>query len=325
MVSLKSIGQTSIQLVIKNIGTHKIDKVDAFDLSQKEFRESKYKDTLKFEFSKKTIDCYNIRYHENGKLYRQQIWLDTGKIKIEAHIDSTTLVIDSVFNSPIYYEHHKFSRDYASLYKKNDTTAISQMLLGLYLKNIDNPYSFVFANTYIQLNQNSKESLSKLKMLTNKQGDRFNWFILYPSVIERLNYIISAVSININDYTFLDQQNKSLKLKQLTKKYYILDFWFLACAPCIRDHKDIFKSQKILASKNAELISISTDSDIIEWKKYLSKHNYKWPNYLESKPNKLTEQLSINIFPTYIVLGNSGKIINTQNSFSDVLKWLDKE
>lgn len=325
ILSLKSYGQTNIQVVIQNVGNHKIDKVDAFDLSQKEFFEVPYNDTINFAFSKKHNDCYNIRYHENGKMFRQQIWLDSGQIKIEAHIDSSALVIDSVFNSPTYYHHLNFERNYSQLYKKNDTTSMTKMLLELYSNNIDNPYSFVFADTYIRLNQNSKTNLSKLKLLTDKQGDKFNWFLLYPSVVERLNNILTVSSININDYTFINGQNKSVKIPALTKKYYILDFWFLGCAPCLRDHKEIFKEQKKLSAKNAAVISISTDSDIAKWQKYLSKNKYNWSNYLESKSKKITEKLSISSFPTYIVIDKSGNIISLQDSFSDVLNWLDKK
>lgn len=324
-LSLQSFGQTNIQIVIKNDGNHKIDKVDVSDLSQKEVFKIPYNDTLNFVFNKQNIDCYNIRYHENGKMYRQQIWLNSGQIKIEAHLDSSELQIDSVYNSPIYYEHLNFRRNYPILYKKNDTTAINKMLLELYSKNIDNPYSLLFANTYIQLNENSKTNLSKLKSLTDKQGERFNWFLIYPSVVERLNNILTVNSININDYTFIDRQNKNVKFTALTKKYYILDFWFLDCPPCLQDHKEIKKEIKNLDYKNAELISISIDRDIVRWNTYLSKNKYNWQNYLESKTKKITENLSISGYPTYIIIDKLGNILSTQNSFFNVLKWLDKE
>lgn len=324
-LSLQTLGQTNVEIVIKNDGNHKFDKVVVFDLSQKEVIEIPYNDTLNFVFNKRNIDCYNIHYYENGKMFSQQVWLDTGQIKIEAHLDSSKLQIDSVFNSPIYYEHMNYRRNYSILLKKNDTTTLNKMLLEFYSKNIDNPYSLVFADSYILLNQNSKTNLSKLKLLTDKQGDRFNWFFLYAPVVERLNNILTVSSININDYSFIARQNKTVKFTALTKKYYILDFWFLGCAPCLRDHKEIKKELKTLDYKNAELISISKDSDIIKWKNYLSRNKYNWQNYLESGTKKITEELSISGFPTYIVIDNLGNIISTQNSFSDVLKWLDKE
>lgn len=323
--SLQSLGQTNIQIVIKNIGNHKIDKVDVFDLSQKEIFKVEYKDTLNFNFKKQTIDCYNIRYHENDKMYRQQIWLNPGQIRIEAHIDTSKLLIDSVFNSTIYYQHLNFSQNYSLLYKRNDKTTLNKMLLDLYSINIENPYSLVIANSYIQLNQNSKADLSKLKILTDKQGNLFNWFLLYPSVVERLNKILTTNSINISDYYFIDRQSKNVQLSNLNKKYYIFDFWFLGCAPCIRDHREIFKELKTLDYKNAELISISTDTDTKKWDSYLNKNGYNWQNYLESKTKSITTLLSISSFPTYLIIDKFGNILSTQASFSDVLLWMDKK
>ncbi len=71
VINFQAVGQTNIQVVIKNLGHHKIDKVDAFDLSQVEYHEYVYQDTLNLSFKKANIDCYNIRYFENGKMYRQ--------------------------------------------------------------------------------------------------------------------------------------------------------------------------------------------------------------------------------------------------------------
>ena len=103
-VCLQSFGQTNIQIIITNDGNHKIDKVDVFDLSQTEIFKIPYNDTLKFTLKKRNIDCYNVRYHELDKVYQQQIWLNSGQIKIEGHIDSSQLRIDSVFNASVYYE-----------------------------------------------------------------------------------------------------------------------------------------------------------------------------------------------------------------------------
>lgn len=323
LACLKSYGQTNIQLIMKSGGTHKIEKVEVFDLSQKEFHTLFYKDTVNFVFDKPNIDCYNIRYHSNGKMYRQQVWLNSGLIKIEVHIADSALIIDSVFNSPIYYEHLTLSKNYSQLYLKKDTAAITDILLELYKKNIDNPYSFVLGNLFIGLNQNSKKDLLKLKTLTDQQGNKFNWFFLYPAVQERLQNILSQTSLNLNEYAFINLENKKVKLPAFTNnKYYILDFWFLACAPCVRDHKEIFRHQQTLTDKKAELISISTDDSIKDLNNYLIEHKYKWANYLQSNPKKVTNDLNINIFPTYLILDKFGNILCSQNAFSDVLKWL---
>lgn len=312
--------QTNIEFVLKNSSSYPIDTVDAFDLSQKEFHTYNYKDTISIYFSKDNIDCYNIRYHENGKMFRTQIWLDTGNIKIEAHIDSNTLIVDTVYNSPIYYIVKDFAKEYYELYKTNDTAALNNYMLAKYKENIQNPFSLMIGNYYINLNQNSKLNLIKFKAFTEKQKDKFSWFFLYPMVIERMNKMLNIDKINLNNYTFINQSNKKVKLLLQGSDYYVLDFWFLACPPCVHDHKEINAGYEKLKQKGVEVISISTDEDIFQWKKYLSGHNYHWRNYLQTMNSTITNQLSIHSFPAYIIVNNQGDIVDTYSSFADVKK-----
>lgn len=220
----QAVGQTSIQIVINDLGKHKIDKVDVFDLSQKEFYEYEHKDTLNLNFDKKNIDCYNIRYHEGDKMFQQQIWLDTGKIKIVAHLDSTTLIIDTVYNSPTYYKVLEFGKKHFELYKKNDTLLLNNYLIDKYKENIENPFSIVIADYYVRLNQNSKLNHIKLKKLTDKQGAVFDWFLLYPGVVERLNKILTVDKIIISKFSFVDKKNERVNLSLNGSDFYILDF-----------------------------------------------------------------------------------------------------
>ena len=312
--------QTNIKFILKNSASYKVDKVDAFDLSQKEFHDYHYNDTIDMHFNKDNIDCYNIRFHENGKMFREQIWLDTGNIEIEAHIDSNKLIIDTVFNSPTYYMVKDFAKKYYDLYKTNDTTALNNYLLTKYEENIRNPFSLMIGNYYINLNQNSKLNLIKFKALAEKQKDKFSWFLLYPMVIERMNKILDIDKINLNDFTFINQTNKKVKLLLKGSDYYVLDFWFLACPPCIRDHKEINSDYEKFKQRSVEIVSISTDENVLQWKSYLSNHNYNWENYLQTNGNTITNQLSVHGFPTYIIVNNQGDIIDTYNSFVDVKK-----
>ena len=297
-----------------------MDSVDAFDLSQKEFHSYKYKGTINMHFNKNNIDCYNIRYHKNGKMFRTQIWLDTGNIKIEAHIDSNKLIIDTVFNSPAYNMVKDFAKEYYELYKTNDTTSLNNYLLANYERNIKNPFSLMVGNYYVNLNQNSKLNLIKFKLYADKQEGKFTWFFLYPMVIGRLNKILNIAKINFNDFTFINKENKKVKLPLKSSDYYVLDFWFLACPPCIKDHKDIKLNYEKLKQRKVEIVSISIDDNLLQWKNYLSDHKYNWLNYLQTSGNTITNQLSIHSFPTYIIVNNKGDIVDSYNSFADVKK-----
>jgi hypothetical protein len=320
-----SYGQTSITLIASNPAKIKFDKADAFDLSQIEIKDTAYSDTLNFVFNKKNKDAYWIRYHANGKIYRQYFWLDPGNVTIKIHFDTTSLVIDTVLNSPAYYDYLNFKQDFSRLYNAHDTGGLNKMMLDAYINNIDNPYSLEMGSNYLRINQNSRENLAKLKEQTDKQGSKFNWFILYHLVNERLEKLLNNTHISLANFTFIDRNNKKVKLKSGKPDYYVLDLWFLACPPCIADHIDIARSTGILKQKNTQLISISTDKNLSKVNAYFSKNSYQWPSYLEVDAKRLTEELNISSYPTYIILDRSGNILQMNNSFSDVMVWLNNK
>lgn len=320
--NLDVIGQTTIRLVMNT--DKKIDKVDVFDLSQQEFYSHPYKDTLSFQFKKNSINCYNIRYNEKGKLYRQQIWLDTGDIQINARLDDDKLLIDTVVNSPMYYKVMDFNKTYSNMLKTNDSVKINDFLLTAYEENLNNPFSYSIGQSFIIHNQNSRLNLINFKSLFERQGDKFSWFMLYPMVVDRTNSILSTDKLKIADFSFFDSQNQKTKIILNGADFYILDFWFLACIPCIQDHKEVKPMLKQLQQKNIQIIGISVDKQdqYSNWRKYLAKNNYSWPNYLQDSKNSLTKKLSITIYPTYIILNKEGEIIGSYNSFAEVRRKL---
>ncbi|MBC8014836.1 MAG: redoxin domain-containing protein [Sporomusaceae bacterium] len=255
-------------------------------------------------------------------MYQQQIWLDTGNIVIKSHLAGDNLIIDTVINSPIYYKAMDFYKSYSDILKAKDTIKINNFLLNKYEEHLNNLFSYAIGQNFVLRNQNSKLNLINFKSLFKQQGHKFSWFILYPNVVDRVNNILSKDKLNISDFTFFNNQNQKSKLNLVGADYYILDFWFLACAPCIRDHKDVKPTLKKLKNKNIKIIGISIDhtDKYKEWRTYLIKNNYSWQNYMQDSKNSLTEHLAIWNYPTYIILNNAGEIIASYNLFSDISK-----
>ena len=105
----KGISQTNIQLILK--GGKQISKVYAQDFSFKENYTTSYQDTINFNFTKtNNSDLYNIGCYINDKQPWKQIWLDSGNIRIYAHMDSTSFKIDTVINSPTYDYVKRFNK-----------------------------------------------------------------------------------------------------------------------------------------------------------------------------------------------------------------------
>lgn len=320
LITTSLAAQTSLTVIVK---TDKAPhKVDAFDLSQKEYLKVSYQDTLVFKFNKNQVDCYYLRYFEGGKNYSAQLWLNDGDVTVHAHLGEQRLVIDSVINSPFYYYAAKLSEHHYSL--KDSPDLLNEALLEAFRENADNPFSLAIASHYLTANQNNKDALLSLQPLLKEQGDRFSWFLLYDGLGDRLKKLLSRQMIDTAKFRFKNIDGKASTLKIGNDGLTVVDFWFLACSPCIQDHKKIHLWRNKLKDKNIRLISLSIDEPEKEkqWRSYLLKNRYDWENYIELATGKLSRELNLSAYPTYIILRGEGEILAYYNEFDSVLKHL---
>ncbi len=316
--------QTTFEIVFDDTkSAGKIDKVDMFDLSQKEYYSQPYESVVKFFFKKKYLDTYWIVFFSGEKRIRRQIWLDAGNVKIIAHADSFKLVIDTVFNSPYYYKSSEIFKGVRDLLKQKDTVAVNKLLLSEYAANAQNPFSIDVAERYLNINQQNKQRLKPLKELMDTYGEELSWFWPYEGVMEKLNKSLVENFINLKDFDFRGTDNKITKANFKEADNIVLDFWFLQCAGCIADHKIIYKNLNLLKEKKIELIGISTDDDDEPWQQYLLNNNYTWQNLQIEKTHELYSKLYLHSFPYYVILNKSGEIKAIYPSFVDVLAYFD--
>ncbi|HTE00945.1 MAG TPA: TlpA disulfide reductase family protein [Mucilaginibacter sp.] len=318
-IQFNALAQTTIKIILKT--NVKVDSVSVIDASQKEFHAFLIKDTLDIRFNKQNIDLYNIRYTVKDKIYWKQVWLNAGNVTIKAHTDTPNLIIDTVINSPIYYSVINYNKTLSKLGK--DTVPRNNFMLSEIGKNLENPRSIAIANDYINFNQNARPNLLKLKKLLSEQKADFSWFIFYKMSIDRMNKILTVKNIRLSDFKFVNRQNKMADINLTKYDYYLLDFWFVGCAPCMRQHKEIKARYLALRNKKIGVVGISTDKNFRIWDKYLSEHGYNWDNYRESGANTLTEFLGVRDFPQYLILDKYGTIISHFGSWDDVYKCLN--
>lgn len=151
----------------------------------------------------------------------------------------------------------------------------------------------------------------------NEQG---NSVTVENEVIENQK---DSATIDFSKYTLntIDNLEETLTLKK--DKLYILDFWYLECAPCVKDHKVIAKHADSLKTKGIEVIGMSIDRSRAKWRLYLKSHNYNWLNYNQfSQDNVLYRDLDIKFFPRYLVVNDKGEILNESNRFKKALEFL---
>ncbi|MEY8848771.1 TlpA family protein disulfide reductase [Psychroserpens sp. XS_ASV72] len=300
-----------------------IDSIWISDIGQTESFFLPIKDTIKVDFKKRLNDLYNLEvFTENGSK-TSQFWLNGNHLIVDATFKEK-LHIDTIQNSDLYYNAIDFSQTFRKLIKDDaDSLTIDNFLMEKVRENINNPFSFDVANKFIYRNQNDQHKIRTLFDELSEQNDTLkNHFI---SVHSRIENILKVNTLDFSEYQLADINNEMSSIELDNSKTYLLDFWFVNCPPCIKDHKLISQKLEFLNEHNIELIGISTDKDHIKWKDYLKEHGYNWNNYREiDSLETMTKAMAIWSFPTYLHLNTKGDIKARFNSFEDFEKYINK-
>jgi peroxiredoxin len=143
---------------------------------------------------------------------------------------------------------------------------------------------------------------------------------------DRMKSILNVEAVKFGLYDLGDINDQKTTITLEASKRYLLDFWFVRCPPCLRDHKRIAANYDIFEKNNIELIGISRDDTYELWKNYLNKHEYKWINVREQKLEKrLTYDLSIWSYPTYALIDHKGSIQAQFSSFAQFENYINKK
>lgn len=143
---------------------------------------------------------------------------------------------------------------------------------------------------------------------------------------QKSNIEVEKHKIDVSNYVFNTIDNKQTTINLNKDTLYILDFWYLECVPCIKDHKVIAKYIDSLKTTNIEVLGMSIDRSKQKWADYLNNHDYNWLNYNQyNMENMLYEDLEIRLFPKYVIIKNSEIIIGKFNRFEKVLNHLKSE
>lgn len=312
---------SDLNLIIET--SRDIDSVWVSDIGQRESYFLPFNDTVKVRLKGKLNDLYNIYFHTKEGPIKNQLWLNGENVIIKGKIGKE-LKIDTVLSSDLYYTSISFLSELRTLMKsKADSMAIDHFLLEGIKQNVDNPFSYVLAGIFIQRDQNNKRRIHELYDLLKSQDDtRKSHFLSTHSQIEN---ILKVDIIEIAKFKFFDIDQEVTSINLDPGKAYLLDFWFVNCAPCVKDHKVMARKLDLLKDHNIELFSISIDKKQTDWQEYLVKNNYNWKNYREiDSLETISSEMAIGSFPTYLLINSQGKIDARFNSYKEVEKHLMK-
>jgi len=110
---------------------------------------------------------------------------------------------------------------------------------------------------------------------------------------------------------FFKGYEQILRKIENNNQYYLIDFWYSHCGPCIAGFPKLKEIYSQFHGKGFDIISISVDKqkDKKDYVAAIKKYGLEW-NHVWDKDGVTAERFSINAFPTYILLDKNGRIIN---------------
>jgi len=298
--------------------------VDVGSVSVSSFNLSK-KFTSEFENGIATVkipsessDQYSILI-ENKRI---DGWFNSGKIDIYLDYKENKLSVSKTKNTPVYKRQAKYFKEYRDFLK--DKSNGTDFIKNTIIENDQDAFVLVPLNHYLKLYQNDNTKLSFVENFLNNQPLTTKQHSIYSMISSRIEKLKSTKKVDLEKYSLITTEGKKSTVEiNSNLNFTVLDFWFTACPPCIKEHNEILANPNMFTNLNAEIIGISTDKKQEKWIKYLEKRNVNWKNYRISETN-LDKDLGIWSFPTYIILDKENNVVGSYSNIEDTIKALKK-
>ena len=109
------------------------------------------------------------------------------------------------------------------------------------------------------------------------------------------------------DFKVTTIEGKTYSSKDLKNKVVVINFWFMACAPCIRELPELNKVVEKYASKNVVFLAISSEDEAEKLTEFIKKRKFSYEIVPQNK--EVNEKFNLVLFPNNIVIDNNGTII----------------
>ena len=230
-------------------------------------------------------------YSSIEKKYKDnQAALNNDKIKNNRNMEDSSLIRA---NTQIINQYRTELKEFYSTYCQN---MVAFFFLSNEIIKYESPLLKTdFAQLFPILPENFRYSI---------KGDLIKEYISLPETPKVGDRFIDCIQTNYDGST--DSISSNLG------KYTILEFWASNCPPCRGEHQELRKLFNLYHDQGLNIIGISGDNDLNDWKDAIKKDSVTWTNIsdLRGWNNKAFMIYGIKSIPTLILLDNNGIIID---------------
>ena len=143
-----------------------------------------------------------------------------------------------------------------------------------------------------------------------------NYFDMVVEQHERQEMYLKMMEMESNlepgneapNFILTDINGKEVDLKSFRGKYVYIDFWAAWCRPCREENPNLVKIYKTFGGKNFEIIGISTNESVENWKKAVKDDGLTWTQ-LYDETGEVSEKYLVKSLPNTWLLDKEGKIL----------------